>query len=79
MGHRVVHGGAKYNTAVVVDDDVSKAIQEAAELAPLHNPPNLSGIQAASSLFHCPHVAVFDTAFHMTMPERAYMYALPYK
>lgn len=79
VGHRVVHGGPGYSRAAIIDGKVQTAIEEAAVLAPLHNPPNLAGIQAASALFACPQVAVFDTAFHQTMPEKAYMYAIPYR
>jgi len=77
VGHRVVHGGSRFNTAVVIDDDVLAAIEEACTLAPLHNPPNLQGIQTAKAMFPVPQVAVFDTAFHMTMPPEAYTYAVP--
>ena len=79
VGHRVVHGGQKYVGSVVVDDDVIKAIDECADFAPLHNPANLIGIEACKhAMPNVKHVAVFDTAFHQTMPEKAYMYALPY-
>lgn len=77
VGHRVVHGGPKFQRAVLIDDDVEAAIDEVAPLAPLHNPPNLMGIQVArSALPDVPHVAVFDTAFHHTMPPEAYTYAI---
>lgn len=81
IGHRVVHGGEKYTQSVVITDDVIKGIQEAAAFAPLHNPAHLIGIEEAFKAF--PHlkeknVAVFDTAFHQTMPQEAYLYALPY-
>ncbi len=80
VGHRVVHGGQKYVGSVVVDDDVIKAIDECADFAPLHNPANLIGIEACKhAMPNVKHVAVFDTAFHQTMPEKAYMYALPYE
>lgn len=80
VGHRVVHGGSSLNTPVVINDDVVAAINEAAELAPLHNPVNLAGIIEARRLFpHVPHVAVFDTGFHHTLPPYAYMYGLPYE
>ena len=80
VGHRVVHGGQKYVGSVVVDEDVIKAIDECADFAPLHNPANLVGIEACKhAMPNVKHVAVFDTAFHQTMPEKAYMYALPYE
>lgn len=78
VGHRVVHGGDKYSASVIIDDDVIAAIEEFSELAPLHNPPNLQGIRAAQKLLPgVKHVAVFDTAFHQTMPPAAYLYGLP--
>ena len=80
VGHRVVHGGEKIHESVVVDDLVKKVIRECARLAPLHNPPNLEGIEACEECFpDSPQVAVFDTAFHQTMPPRAYHYSLPYE
>ena len=80
VGHRVVHGGEYFANSVVIDGDVIAAIEKCAELAPLHNPANLIGIAACEKIMPgVPQVAVFDTAFHQTMPERAYMYALPYK
>jgi acetate kinase len=80
IGHRVVHGGDKYASSVTIDEDVIGAIEEFSELAPLHNPPNLTGIRAAREIFkEVPQVAVFDTAFHQTMPPQAYLYALPRK
>jgi acetate kinase len=80
VGHRVVHGGEKFTESVLIDDDVTAAIREMASLAPLHNPRNLSGINAARELLpSVPHVAIFDTAFHQTMPEAAYVYPLPYE
>lgn len=79
VGHRVVHGGPKFHKASVVNPQVLAAIKEVSSLAPLHNPPNLMGIEAASKVFSCPQVAVFDTAFHMTMPPSSFMYALPYE
>lgn len=80
VGHRVVHGGEKFFESVIIDDEVMKAIEECAELAPLHNPPNITGIRACQQIMHgVPQVAVFDTAFHQTMPSRAYIYALPYE
>ena len=80
VGHRVVHGGEKFAHSVLIDDAVLEAIKEVQHLAPLHNPPNISGIEAAkANLPDVPHVAIFDTAFHQTMPEHAYMYPLPYE
>ncbi|MDR1654117.1 MAG: acetate kinase [Prevotellaceae bacterium] len=79
VGHRIVHGGEKFNKSVLITDDVVGKIEECIEIAPLHNPPNLAGIQAISDLLpDVPQVAVFDTAFHHTIPEKAYMYAIPY-
>ena len=80
VGHRVVHGGEKFTRSVVITDEVKAAIEECNDLAPLHNPANLIGINACQSLMpNTPMVAVFDTAFHQTRPERAYMYGLPYE
>jgi acetate kinase len=80
VGHRVVHGGENYATSVLIDENVLEGIKECAKLAPLHNPPNLIGISACKELMpNTPMVAVFDTAFHQTMPKHAYMYALPYE
>ena len=80
IGHRGVHGGEKFSDSVLVTPDVIKAIEECIEMAPLHNPPNISGIDACTELMPgIPQVAVFDTAFHQTMPKKAYMYALPYE
>lgn len=79
IGHRVVHGGDKYADSIVINDDVIKTIEELIELAPLHNPANLMGINAFSSVIpNATSVAVFDTAFHQTMPEEAYLYGTPY-
>jgi len=79
VGHRVVHGGEKFNSSVLINPDVVKAMVECIDLAPLHNPPNLNGIYAITSLMpETPQVGVFDTAFHQTMPPVAYMYATPY-
>lgn len=79
VGHRVVHGGEKFNQSVLLTQEVIASIEECIELAPLHNPPNLKGIYAIQELMpETPQVAVFDTAFHQTMPDYAYMYALPY-
>lgn len=80
VGHRVVHGGEKYASSVVINDDVMKVLEECSKLAPLHNPANIVGIQACKELMpYTPMVGVFDTAFHQTMPAEAYMYALPYE
>lgn len=80
VGHRVVHGGEKFASSVVIDADVLKAIEQCNDLAPLHNPANLIGINACMELMPgVPMVAVFDTAFHQTMPEKAYLYGLPYE
>ena len=80
VGHRVVHGGEKFARSVLIDDAVLDAIKEVQHLAPLHNPPNISGIEAAQeNLPDVPHIAIFDTAFHQTMPQHAYMYPLPYE
>ncbi|HDG6994389.1 TPA: acetate kinase [Staphylococcus aureus] len=78
-GHRVVHGGEKFPESVAITDEVEKEIEELSELAPLHNPANLMGIRAFRKLLpNIPHVAIFDTAFHQTMPEKANLYSLPY-
>lgn len=78
VGHRVVHGGEKFVSSVIIDDVVLEDIEECSELAPLHNPANLIGIRACQELMpKAPMVAVFDTAFHQTMPEKAYLYGLP--
>ena len=80
VGHRVVHGGEKFAGSVLINEQVIKAIEEVSDLAPLHNPANLIGIRACEKLMPgVPQVAVFDTAFHQTMPERAYIYGLPYE
>ena len=80
IGHRVVNGGEEYSESVLIDDSVMAAIEKCIPLAPLHNPANLLGIRAAQDIFKgLPNVAVFDTAFHQTMPEHAYMYAIPRK
>ncbi|HEX3009877.1 MAG TPA: acetate kinase [Bacteroidales bacterium] len=79
VGHRVVHGGEKFNTSVLINDEVIKMMEECIDLAPLHNPPNLKGIFAMQALLpNVPQVGVFDTAFHQTMPDYAYMYAIPF-
>ena len=80
VGHRLVHGGGKFASSVVITDEVKKAVEECNDLAPLHNPANLIGVAACEKLMPgTPMVAVFDTAFHQTMPEKAYMYGLPYE
>ncbi len=80
VGHRVVHGGEKFSTSVIIDDEVLKAVEECNDLAPLHNPANLIGIDACTKLMPgVPQTAVFDTAFHQTMPEKAFLYGLPYR
>ena len=79
VGHRVVHGGEEFNSSVYITDEVIKKMEECIELAPLHNPPNLAGIYAVRELMgDVPQVGVFDTAYHQTMPPKAYMYGLPY-
>jgi acetate kinase len=81
VGHRVVHGGERFTMSVLINDDVIREIEDSIELAPLHNPANLRGIQGARELMgsHIPQVAVFDTSFHSTMPESSYLYAIPYQ
>ncbi len=80
VGHRIVHGGEKFKNSVIIDNDVIAAIEENITLAPLHNPAGLAGIEACRKLLpHTPMVAVFDTAFHQTMEEKAFIYQLPYK
>jgi acetate kinase len=80
VGHRVVHGGEFYSSSVLIDEKVMQALEECSKLAPLHNPPNIIGINACKALMpSTPMVAVFDTAFHQTMPEHAYIYPLPYE
>ena len=80
VGHRMVHGGEKFNKSVVLTDEVLKVFEECSDLAPLHNPANLKGVQAVGELMPgLPQVGVFDTAFHQTMPEKAYLYAIPYE
>lgn len=80
VGHRMVHGGEKFNKSVVLTDEVLKVFEECSDLAPLHNPANLKGVNAVSELMPgLPQVGVFDTAFHQTMPAKAYMYAIPYE
>lgn len=80
VGHRVVHGGEKYSHSVIIDDTVLDSIRDCISLAPLHNPPNIIGIEACMELMpNTPMVAVFDTAFHQTMPKEAYICPLPYE
>ena len=80
VGHRMVHGGEKFNKSVILKDEVLKAFEDCIDLAPLHNPANLKGVKAVSELMPgLPQVGVFDTAFHQTMPEKAYLYAIPYE
>lgn len=79
VGHRVVHGGEKFNSSVLITEEVIHKIEECIDIAPLHNPPNLAGIRAINELLpDVPQVGVFDTAFHQSMPEHAYMYGIPY-
>ncbi len=79
VGHRIVHGGEKFNSSMLITDEVVSMIEECIDMAPLHNPPNLAGIRAINELLpEVPQVAVFDTAFHQTMPDHAYMYGIPY-
>src|SRR5579884_3780400 len=80
VGHRVVHGGEMFKDSALIDDCVLKRIEDCIDLAPLHNPNNIKGIQAARNLFGntVPQVAVFDTSFHHSLPEQAYLYAIPY-
>lgn len=80
VGHRVVHGGEQFNKSVVVTDELIRVLEELSELAPLHNPPNIVGIKTCQSLIpHAPQVAVFDTAFHQSIPKHAYIYGIPYE
>lgn len=80
IGHRVVHGGEKFNDSVLLTDETIREIEEISDLAPLHNPANIVGIQAFKEVLpNVPAVAVFDTAFHQTMPEQSYLYSLPYE
>lgn len=80
VGHRLVHGGEKFNTSVVITPEVIEQMKACTDLAPLHNPANLKGVAAVSAILpNIPQVGVFDTAFHQTMPAHAYMYALPYE
>ena len=80
VGHRMVHGGEKFNKSVILTDEVLKTFEESSDLAPLHNPANLKGVNAVKELMPgLPQVGVFDTAFHQTMPPKAFMYAIPYE
>ena len=80
VGHRIVHGGEKFNSSVVIDDEVIKAIEECNDLAPLHNPANIIGIKACKEVMpNTPQCGVFDTAFHQTMPKKSYLYGLPFE
>ncbi|MCL2509014.1 MAG: acetate kinase [Oscillospiraceae bacterium] len=81
VGHRVVQGGSTFNKSVLITDEVIKVVEELSDLAPLHNPANVQGIRACRDVFgpDVPQVAVFDTTFHSTMPEEAYMFAIPYE
>ncbi len=80
VGHRLVHGGEKFSESVLITDDVKEKVRECYDLAPLHNPANMTGVEAITAIMpDVPQVGVFDTAFHQTMPAKAYMYALPYK
>ncbi len=80
VGHRVVHGGEKFNSSVLITDEVKEMVRQCYDIAPLHNPANMTGIDAITALMpDVPQVGVFDTAFHQTMPPKAFMYALPYK
>ena len=80
VGHRVVHGGEKFASSVVITDEVIREIEACNDLAPLHNPANLIGINSCKEIMpNVPMVAVFDTAFHQTMPKKAYLYGLPYQ
>lgn len=80
VGHRVVHGGERFTKSVLIDEDVLSAVTEVQHLAPLHNPPNIAGIEGAMAVLPgVPQIAIFDTAFHQTMPEHAYLYPLPYE
>ncbi|HTP79966.1 MAG TPA: acetate kinase [Bacteroidota bacterium] len=81
VGHRVVHGAERFTKSVIIDDEVVRGVEDCIDLAPLHNPANLKGIRAAREILGpgIPQVAVFDTSFHSTMPDRAYLYAIPYQ
>jgi len=80
VGHRIVHGGEKFNSSAVINEQVMNAVRECIDIAPLHNPPNIIGIEACQQIMpDVPMVGVFDTTFHSTMPEHAYLYAIPYE
>jgi acetate kinase len=80
VGHRLVHGGEKFNSSVLITEEVKEKVRECYDLAPLHNPANMTGVEAITALMpNVPQVGVFDTAFHQTMPAKSYMYALPYR
>ena len=80
VGHRLVHGGEKFACSTLINEDVIKAVEECSDLAPLHNPANLIGVRACQELMpDTPMAGVFDTAFHQTMPQEAYMYGVPYR
>ncbi len=80
VGHRLVHGGEKFSQSVIIDEDVKAKVRECYDIAPLHNPANMTGVEAITAIMpNVPQVGVFDTAFHQTMPAKAFMYALPYK
>ena len=80
VGHRIVHGGEKFNNSAVINENVMEAVRECIDIAPLHNPPNIVGIEACQQIMpNVPMVGVFDTTFHSTMPEHAYLYAIPYE
>lgn len=80
VGHRIVHGGEKFNSSAIIDENVMEAVRECIDIAPLHNPPNIIGIEACQQIMpNVPMVGVFDTTFHSTMPNYAYLYALPYE
>ena len=81
VGHRVVHGGEKFSGSVIINDEIIEALKECSELSPLHNPANLTGIKACTEIMgeNVPQVGVFDTGFHQTMPDFAYLYAIPYE
>lgn len=79
VGHRIVHGGERFHESALIDDSVLRGIEACSDLAPLHNPPALAGIHAAQAAFPVPQVAVFDTAFHQTLPKQNFLYAIPYR
>ena len=79
VGHRVLHGGEKYKESVIITDEVIKDIEDLTKLGPLHHPGNLAGIKSIKEVLNVPMVAVFDTAFHQTMPEKNYLYPIPYE